>query len=508
MNSRLILILGIASLIMCHEVKADAITYSFPPELDRSNMYQATVDDTSIPVLQTKLGAFINFGMTGPVKVKLTLSKPPANVVVRPLHAGISAEISGKECTFTLASPQNCSVEFDGDLTQPLLVFANPALAAPPDRDDPTVKYFEAGKIHEAGEIWLKDNETLYMEGGAVVHGVVRSHCATNVSIRGAGIFDCRPRKHKINMLVFRECTNASIENIILIDSLGWSIHLSGSKDITLCNTRVLGWRANGDGLDIEYCRNVTVKSAFWRTYDDCIAIKALYPPGIKGIPLNEMIDPETLGRHKVPRIAGDVIGDILITDSVLWNDRPGNGFEIGFELRVDTLRNITLRNCDIIHVIRGAAFSIHNADRASIENVLLDNVRVEDTAELIDLYVGMSIYSDDCPLPYRRSNPERIALPKKNRDSRAADNAGQWFYPSESERPLYKDSRGRISGVVVRDMNVVSAPKAPSIISGYDSEHGVSNVVFERLTIQGKPITSADKARLFLRHAHNVEFR
>ena len=32
-------------------------------------------------------------------------------------------------------------------------------------RHNPKVRYFEAGKVHEAGEIFLHDEETLYMEG-------------------------------------------------------------------------------------------------------------------------------------------------------------------------------------------------------------------------------------------------------------------------------------------------------------------------------------------------------
>jgi hypothetical protein len=37
---------------------------------------------------------------------------------------------------------------------------------------------------------------------------------------------------------------------------------------------------------------------------------------------------------------------------------------------------------------------------------------------DLFDFHVGLSIYSDDCPMPYRRSNPEsqrrRLIVPRK----------------------------------------------------------------------------------------------
>ncbi len=293
------------------------------------------------------------------MEVLVQLAKAPKDVVIRPLSAGVVAKIDGNTLTFRLPRPMNLSVELDGDLRDPLLVFANPEIQTP-DKTDPKVKFFEAGKIHDAGEINLKDGETLYLEGGAVVRGVVRAR-GSNVAVRGAGILDAGTRKHKINMLVLRECKNAVLENFIILDPLGWTIHLSGSEDVRLTNTRVIGWRANSDGLDIEYSKKVRVDGCFWRTNDDCIAIKALYPPGVKGVPFEEMINPETLGKHKVERIEGDVVGDVLITNCVLWNDSGGQGFEIGFELRVDTIRGITFRDCDIIHIVGGGAFTIHN---------------------------------------------------------------------------------------------------------------------------------------------------
>ena len=53
-----------------------------------------------MPALQTKRGAFLSFGMTGPVEVKVKLGKAPAAVVVRPLSAGIKAEIEGDTLRF------------------------------------------------------------------------------------------------------------------------------------------------------------------------------------------------------------------------------------------------------------------------------------------------------------------------------------------------------------------------------------------------------------------------
>jgi hypothetical protein len=308
-------------------------------------------------------------------------------------------------------------------------------------------------------------------------------------------------------MLVLRECRDALLEDLIILDPLGWTVHLSGSVGVRLRNTRVIGWRANSDGLDIEYSRGVNADGCFWRTNDDCIAIKAIYPPGVEDVPFEEMINPETLGGHQVPRIEGDVVGDVTITNCVLWNDKAGQGFEIGFELRVDAIRGVTFRDCDIIHVRGGGAFSIHNGDRAKIERLLLENVRVEDTDRLVDFHVGLSIYSEDCPEPFRRSNPQRRAVPKEHRPARA-NNPYQWYVPAEADLPRFEHNRGAIRDVVVRGMKVLTTPRSGSILNGFSTANPISGVVFEGLEIEGRAITSAEQMGLHAHHVEGLEFR
>lgn len=491
------------TLILTSCGKEAVIPYTFPSEFPVSDRYQVSVNRTPITPLQTERGAILNFGMSGPVHIQVQLKDAPEEVVIRPLSAGIKATIDGDTFSFELPRPLNLSVEVDGDLEDPLLVFANPDLPAPPSRSDPKVTYFEAGKIHQAGEIFLQSGETLYLEPGAVVQADVRAIGAENISIRGGGILHAGHRKHKINMVVLRECRDASIEDILVLDSLGWTIQLSGSENIRLSNTRVIGWRANCDGLDIEYSRGVTADRCFWRTYDDCIAVKALHPPGEKNIPFEEMINPETMGRQTAQPVPGDVIGDITITNSILWAD-AAQAFEIGFELRVDRIRGIIFRDCDIIHARGGAAFSIHNGDRALIDDILLDNVRVENVNRLIDFHVGLSIYSADCPEPYRRTSSKRQPPPHRPEQ---AHNPWQWYVPQGDDLARYEANRGTVRNVIVRNMKVLTPPKKPSILQGYSENKPLSSITFEGLTIAGETITSADQLDLYQNHVRNLSF-
>jgi len=500
-------LLAAVSLLLIANPTASAglIPYTFPEGMALSENLTAFVAGTEVPAIQTERGAFLSFGMSGPVEIEVYFEAPPEKVVIRPLSAGIRPKMDGAILRFTLPRPMNLSVEFDGNLANPLFIFANPEITDVPDRNDPKVRFFQGGQIHDAGKIELTDGETLYLEGGAVVRGIVRAR-GKGIKVRGPGILDGGTRDWKTNMLVMRECRDALLEHFILLDPLGWSIHLSGSENVRVHNTRVIGWRANSDGLDIEYSSKIDVDGCFWRTNDDCIAIKAIYPPGLEGVPLEEMADPEKLGGHPVERRVGDAMGDIHIRNCVLWNDQGGQGFEIGFELRIDHIRNITFRDSDIIHVLGGGAFTIHNGDRAHIENLVIENVRVENTERLIDFQVGLSIYSDDCPPEYRRSNPQRRAVPDAHRPA-AANNPFQWYVPTAEDLPRYEENRGSVRNVVLRNISVSGPLAKGSILYGYSEARGIHDVLISALQIDGRKILSDEDLDLFTHHAYNIRF-
>jgi hypothetical protein len=157
---KLYILIPLVALVSCAQQEPSeprVIAYNFAPEFPVSERYAVTVEQTPIKPLQTKRGAILNFGMSEPVTVRVNLPVAPKEVIIRPLNNKIQATIEGNSFSFQLPEPLNLSVEIDGDLDDPLLVFANPELPDIPSKDDPKVKYYEAGKIHHAGEIFLKD---------------------------------------------------------------------------------------------------------------------------------------------------------------------------------------------------------------------------------------------------------------------------------------------------------------------------------------------------------------
>ncbi|MBT3287197.1 MAG: hypothetical protein HN380_07600 [Victivallales bacterium] len=457
---------------------ADPVIYPFAPELPKSDAYQVTVGGKEAFVHKTEVTDFASFAIRGATVVEIRCAGPVKRVVVRPLLRGIVPEVEGNTLRFPIDKPGPLSVEINGKIRGTLLLFVDPVETEALRLDAPGMHYFEGGKIHEAGEIVLRDGETLYLGPGAVVRGTVKADNAKNIRILGPGILDGRMRTRKATFMRLNNCQNVEIRDVTVLGSYGWTIVPWGCDGVTLRNVKVFSWRDNDDGLDICSSRNVTVDGCFFRTKDDCIAIKA--PRG--------------------NRTATHDVKGVTIRNSVFWNAEWGNAMEIGFELRTARIGDIVWRNCDIIRVERGAVFSVHNGDWAQVADILFEDIRIEDARDkLVDLHLGLSIYSTDCPQPYSRSNPKRKPT-----------GTGPWVPMeklSEAERATIPANRGTIENIVFRKLSLLEGIPPKSYILGFGDPAHVQNVVFSGIRHQDRELTTPADLNLEVRDAQDVRF-
>jgi polygalacturonase len=144
------------------------------------------------------------------------------------------------------------------------------------------------------------------------------------------------------------------------------------------------------DGIDIVGSRGVRVHDCFLRNGDDNIAVKALdvrrFASGCQDSPGD--FDGDWTGP----------VHDILVEDCAFYNDCGGCAMEIGYETRTDSMADITFRNIDVMAVHQfGSVFGIHNGDRARVENVRWENIRVKHHYDkLIDFRVLHSRWNRD----------------------------------------------------------------------------------------------------------------
>ncbi len=479
--------LALLSLLVFPEKSwATLITYPAPPGVVPYQDYRVQVNGQALSVYCSGPAAFAHFSADEPVQVAIHSVVKINWVDIRPKSLGIKSVLKDNVIYFQLAKPCKISIEINGNIalngyTQlPLFLFADPLEARPPRPGDPNVRYFEAGKVHDAGEIHLKDDQTLYIAGGAVVRGVVRAENAKNIRITGRGILDGGFLTDRKTLVALTGCRNVQIEGIIIHNSIGWTVFPKDCEGVSIKNLKIVSWRQNSDGIDVVSSSRVLIDSCFIYNADDCIVLKSW-----KG---NDKYG------HSEP---GPDVRDVQVLNSVFWNQKPGNALEIGYELRSREISDVLFKNCDVIHVEQGAVISIHNGDFATIRNIRFEDIRIEDARhKLFDIGIYMSRYSLDRPKDER----QRASWGQKGTIN------GVLSIP-EGEKPQYAQNRGHIRDIVFKNIAIVDGPMPFSIITGFDQAHRVEKVRIENLSFHGTTIRDAHAGRLFTELVEDVQF-
>ncbi len=309
------------------------------------------------PVSQTEIASFAYFDMEGTAEITITSERKIETLDIRPKEYGIIPKVEGNTIKLTISEPCQFIVEVNG-YHHALHIFANPVENFQIDKQDPKVHYFGPG-VHEAGVIRLNSDETVFIDGGAVVHGVIVSENTRNIKITGRGILDASKidRDEAPNPICLRNVVNADISGIILRDPQEWTVVPTNCDSVIIDNIKLIGlWRYNSDGIDIVNSSNVNIRNTFIRAFDDNIAIK-----GLKGA-YDE--------NH-------NIMENITVDNCVLWNDW-GRPIELGLETVVDTMRNISFTHCQVPH-FTWIAIDIQNGDRGYVKDVLFEDISIED---------------------------------------------------------------------------------------------------------------------------------
>jgi hypothetical protein len=479
----------------------EAVVIPFKPHgIAESKDYTVWVNDTMVFTGQAGNNyhgyySFCTFDFEGIVTIRVRANQSVNHLDILPRILGINYQnINSETIEFTLDEPEMITLLVNGSNDRALHFLMSLPEVDPPEPMDENVIYYSAGHTHDIGILKLKDNQTLYIEGGARLNGMVLVKDARNVKILGRGMIDGTLNQSSGNspegdqpwrLLYMSHAENITLEGITFYNSLRWTIHPYSCKNLTIENIRVLNWNYGSDGIDLSACQEVEIKNSFLRTNDDAIAIKALSFAENAFIPN--------------PRIDNMDVMNVLVEGCTIWNMAYGNALEIGYELRCDLVSDIIFRDCDVIRQQgRGAVLSIHNGDNAVVENILYDNIRVENAEtggtgkKLMDLAIFYSLFSYD--------SYWGDILPNNHWDNLLSP----WgVYGSAS-------NRGLIQNIYFRDIQVLDDNFPYSVIRGWDMDHIVENVTFDNITVRGNKIT--DEAELDLlfynEHYKNIQIK
>jgi hypothetical protein len=181
------LLLPVAFLLLAPLAPAQVVSWQGPEGFASARYYQVKVNGTPVPVYDTPIASYAVFDFTGKVTVEVTTMFDVRWVDVRPLRHNLKPTYTGDH-SFTLAldQPGNLSLELNGRIRQqPLFLFSNAPEKNKPSRTDKNVVWFESGKLYKDVKLELQDNQTVYIEGGAVVQGYLFANNKKNIRIRG-----------------------------------------------------------------------------------------------------------------------------------------------------------------------------------------------------------------------------------------------------------------------------------------------------------------------------------
>jgi len=190
------------------------------------------------------------------------------------------------------------------------------------------------------------------------------------------------------NLLVITQCDRILLEGVTFQNSPAWCLHPLMSKNLTVRNINVKNpWYAqNGDGIDLESCKNVLIENSVFDVGDDGICIKS--------------------GRDAEGRKRGMPTEDVIVRNCTVY--AAHGGFVIGSEMSGGA-RNIWVDNCNFIGTDIGLRFKTTRGRGGVVENIYINNIFMRDIvgeAILFDMYYAAQ---DPIPLNGEKREPPRV---------------------------------------------------------------------------------------------------
>ena len=190
------------------------------------------------------------------------------------------------------------------------------------------------------------------------------------------------------NLLVFTNCKQVLLEGVTFQNSPAWCLHPLMCEDLTVRNVYVKNpWYAqNGDGIDVESCKNVLIENSVFDVGDDGICIKS--------------------GRDEAGRKRGMPTENLIARNCTVYHAH--GGFVIGSEMSGGA-RNLYVENCTFIGTDIGLRFKTTRGRGGIVENIFINNIAMKDIvgeAILFDMYYAAQ---DPIPLAGEKREPPRV---------------------------------------------------------------------------------------------------
>lgn len=393
------------------------------------------------------------FDFEGIVEIEVSVPNIELETVkISPVSYGIIPKIDTEnhKVSFTITEPDTYTLTFNNSPARAVHIFANSLETEIPSEGEEGVIFIGPGEW-DIETIMLEDNQTLYISGGAVIHGIIQGNYAKNVKVMGRGIIDGSNfegwlGKAALVPLKFDYCDGVEIRDVLVLNSNAWVCSAEGSKDGAIDGLKIISSRPNGDGITLQSCQNFVVQNSFVRSWDDSLVVK------------------NYSGNSE----------NIIFQGIQLWTDFA-QSMEIGYETNkgnreMAKISNIKFENITVLNNFHKPVVSVHNADDALVTDIVFRDIVVENAQ------MGSG---DGTEAPYLI-------------DLNIVQNSN-WSTTKE---------RGQIKGVMIDGVKVLSGKFNPSRINGYDETYRVEDVTIRKLEILGEQIDNFEQGKFEINHS------
>ncbi|MDE3143890.1 MAG: glycoside hydrolase family 28 protein, partial [Bacteroidota bacterium] len=192
------------------------------------------------------------------------------------------------------------------------------------------------------------------------------------------------------NLLVFTNCKRVLLDGITFQNSPAWCLHPLMCEDLVVRNVYAKNpWYAqNGDGIDVESCKNFIIENSTFDVGDDGICIKS--------------------GRDASGRKRGKPTENGIIKNNVVYHAH--GGFVIGSEMSGGA-KNLYVSNCTFMGTDVGLRFKTARGRGGIVENIFVKNINMKDIvgeAILFDMYYQAK---DPVPLVGEKREAPKVEL-------------------------------------------------------------------------------------------------
>ena len=304
------------------------------------------------------------------------------------------------------------------------------------------------GVVDEDANIWWPSEAA--MDGAELVEKLANKANTKIEEYAAAGEF---LRPVMINLV---SCKNVLLDGPTFQNSPAWNIHPLMCENMIIRNISVRNpwYSQNGDGLDLESCRNVLVYNSNFDVGDDAICIKS--------------------GKNEFGRKRNIPTENVIIDGCTVYHGH--GGFTVGSEMS-GGVRNISVSNCTFIGTDVGLRFKSTRGRGGIVEDIYINNIYMKDIpteAIRFNLYYDYSAPIPDDGLERRSPFLDRPSAPVTEETPQFRDIEIKNIFCRGAERALI----------------MVGLPEMP-----------VRNIKFDNLII------TANESFLFV-DTHNIELK